>query len=162
MRVGIMADTHDRVPAIAELVARMIAGGASLLMHAGDHCSPFSLTPVNDANIPMLGVFGRNDGDPEGLTAVAAQGVGTELYESPHSFEVSGKQILIVHDIGEVHQRSLDKHQFVFHGSSHQVEMKSRGDTLILNPGEACGWLYGSCTAALVDLQTREVEIIKL
>jgi uncharacterized protein len=42
------------------------------------------------------------------------------------------------------------------------VEMKSRGDTLILNPGEACGWLYGSCTAALVDLDTREVEIIKL
>ncbi len=162
MRVGILADTHDRVPAIAELVARLVEGGASLLMHAGDHCSPFSLVPVNDANIPMLGVFGRNDGDPEALAAVAAQGVGTELYESPHSFEVSGQQILIVHDIGEVHQRSLDKHQFVFHGNSHQAEMKTRGDTLILNPGEACGWLYGACTAALVDLQTREVEIIKL
>ena len=162
MRVGILADTHDRVPAIGELVAKMIAGGASLLMHAGDHCSPFSLMPVNEANIPMLGVFGRNDGDPEGLAAVAAQGVGTELYESPHSFEVGGKQILIVHDIGEVHQRSLDNHDFVFHGNSHQVEMKTRGNTLILNPGEACGWLYGSCTAALVDLQTKEVEIIKL
>ncbi|HEV2644011.1 MAG TPA: metallophosphoesterase family protein [Candidatus Elarobacter sp.] len=162
MRVGILADTHDRVPAIAELVNRLVAGGASLLMHAGDHCSPFSLAPVNDSNIPMLGVFGRNDGDPEGLNAMAAHGVGTELYESPHSFEVAGKQILIVHDIGDVHQRSLDKHQFVFHGSSHKVEMTTRGDTLVLNPGEGCGWLYGSCTAALVDLDTREVEIIKL
>lgn len=162
MRVGILADTHDRVPAIAELVARMIAGGASLLMHAGDHCSPFSLVPVNDANVPMLGVFGRNDGDIAGLSAVAAQGVGTELYESPHSFEVSGKQIMIVHDIGEVNQRSLAHHHFVFHGSSHQVEMKTRGDTLLLNPGEACGWLYGACTAALVDLETKAVEILKL
>lgn len=162
MRVGILSDTHDRVPAIAELVQRLISGGASLLMHAGDHCSPFSLMPVNDANIPMLGVFGRNDGDPEGLAAVAAQGVGTELYESPHSFEVSGKQILLVHDLGDISHRSVEQHQFVIHGSTHQVEMKTRGETLLLNPGEACGWIYGSCTAALLDLDTREVEIIKL
>lgn len=162
MRVGILSDTHDRVPAIAELVQRLIAGGASLLMHAGDHCSPFSLAPVNDANIPMLGVFGRNDGDPEGLGAAAAQGVGTELYESPHSFEVAGKQILLVHDLGDISHRSVEQHQFVIHGSTHQVEMKTRGETLLLNPGEACGWIYGSCTAALLDLDTREVEIIKL
>ena len=162
MRVGILSDTHDRVPAIAELVQRLIGGGASLLMHAGDQCSPFSLAPVNDANIPMLGVFGRNDGDPEGLAAVAAQGVGTELYESPHSFEVSGKQILLVHDLGDISHRSVEQHQFVIHGSTHQVEMKTRGETLLLNPGEACGWIYGSCTAALLDLDTREVEIIKL
>ena len=162
MRVGILSDTHDRVPAIAELVQRLVAGGASLLMHAGDYCSPFALTPVNDANVPLLGVFGRNDGDHEGLAAVAAQGVGTELYESPHSFEVAGKQILIVHDLVDVSHRSVEQHQFVFHGSTHQVEMKTRGDTLLLNPGEACGWLYGSCTAALLDLETREVEIIKL
>jgi putative phosphoesterase len=162
MRVGILSDTHDRVPAIAELVQRLVAGGASLLMHAGDYCSPFALAPVNEASIPLLGVFGRNDGDPEGLAAVAAQGVGTELYESPHSFEVGGKQILIVHDLADISHRSVEQHQFVFHGSTHQVEMKTRGDTLLLNPGEACGWLYGSCTAALLDLDTREVEIIKL
>jgi predicted phosphodiesterase len=42
------------------------------------------------------------------------------------------------------------------------VEVSTRGDTLIVNPGEACGWLYGACTAALVDLETRQVDIIKL
>lgn len=162
MRIGIIADTHDRVPAVHDLVTRMVAGGASLIMHAGDHCSPFSLAPINDANVPMLGVFGRNDGDPQGLSAKASQGVGTELYESPHSFELSGKQIMIVHDLGEVSQHSIEQHHFVFHGCSHQVEMKTRGDTLLLNPGEACGWIYGSCTAAIVDLVTRQVEILKL
>lgn len=162
MRIGIMADSHDRVPAIDELVRRMLSGGVSLIMHAGDHCSPFSLAPINSAQIPMLGVFGRNDGDPEGLSAAASHGVGAELYESPHSFEVSGKQILIVHDLGEITHRSVEQHQFVFHGCSHQVEMKTRGDTLLLNPGEACGWIHGSCTAAIVDLDTRAVEILKL
>jgi len=162
MRIGLLADTHDRVPAIAELVQRLVAGGASVIMHAGDHCSPFSLAPVNEANVPLLGVFGRNDGDPEGLQAMAGTGVGIELYESPHSFEVAGKQILLLHELADAHDRSVEHHQFVIHGATHQVEMRSRGGTLLVNPGEACGWLYGSCTAALLDLDTAEVEIIKL
>lgn len=162
MRVGIMADSHDRVPAIAELVQRMVQGGASLIMHAGDYCSPFALAPFHQANVPLLGVFGRNDGDPEGLRAFAAHGMGTELYESPHSFEVGGEQILIVHDIGDITHRSIEQHQVVIHGATHQAEMKTRGNTLIVNPGEACGWLHGACTAALLDLETKAVEIIKL
>ena len=162
MKVGLLADTHDRLPAIAELLQVMISKGVSLVMHAGDYCSPFSLDPFNDMNIALLGIFGRNDGDQEGLNATAAKGLGMELYESPHSFEVSGQRILIVHDIGEVNRRSIDSHKFVVHGFTHKQETITRGDTLIINPGEACGWLTGSCTGAILDLDTREVEIVKL
>lgn len=163
MRVGLLADGHDRVPAIDELIRMMIDRGASLLMHAGDYCSPFSLEPLQDSNIPLLGVFGRNDGDHEGLSAYAsALGVGAELYESPHSFELAGNSILLVHDIGEVNQRSIEKHQFVIHGCSHQAEMKTRGETMLVNPGEACGWMFGSCTGAILDFKTKEVEFLKL
>ena len=162
MRVGLLSDTHDRLPAIAELLKRLAAKGVGLVMHAGDYCSPFALTPFHDANMALLGVFGRNDGDREGLKAFAGKGMGTELYESPHSFDVGGHRILLVHDIGEVHQRSLDAHEFVIHGHTHQQEMKTRGDALILNPGEACGWLTGSPTAAILDLDTKRVEVLKL
>lgn len=163
MRVGILADTHDRIPAIEALVNMMIERGASIIMHAGDYCSPFSLEPFQQVNIPLLGVFGRNDGDRAGLTAYAASlGVGAELYDSPHSFDVNGKQVLIVHDIGEVNQRSLEKHDFVIHGCTHVPEIKSHGNTVLINPGEACGWVHGSCTGALLDFRTNEVEILKL
>ena len=40
--------------------------------------------------------------------------------------------------------------------------MKTRGDTLIVNPGEACGWMHGSPTAAILDLDTKRAEFIKL
>lgn len=162
MRIGLMADSHDRVPAVADLVRRMINAGAGMILHAGDYCSPFSLQPFFDAAIPVAGVFGRNDGDHEGLQAHAAQGMGIELFESPHSVQVDRHRILLVHDLGEVHQRSLEAHRFVVHGCSHHVGMKTRGETLLVNPGEACGWLYGSCTGAILDLETRAVEILKL
>jgi predicted phosphodiesterase len=33
---------------------------------------------------------------------------------------------------------------------------------LIVNPGEACGWLYGTPSAAIIDLDTKAVEVIRL
>src|SRR5687767_14648711 len=125
MRIGLISDTHDRVPAIRALVEKMMAGGASLIMHAGDYCSPFSLQPFQDLSVPVLGVFGRNDGDRDALLAAAGSGFGAvELYESPHSFDLGGKSVLLIHDIADVHQRSIDGHQVVVHGFSHVPEMK--------------------------------------
>ena len=72
MLIGLMADSHDRVPAIRELLERMIERGVGMVLHAGDYCSPFSLSPFLELNIPFAGVFGRNDGDREGLKAFAA------------------------------------------------------------------------------------------
>lgn len=162
MKVGLMADSHDRLPAIRELLDMMVERGVSLVMHAGDYCSPFSLEPYNEKNIALLGIFGRNDGDPEGLKATAARGVGMELYESPHSFEVAGQRVLLVHDLGEVNRRSIESHKYVVHGFTHKQEMSTRGGTLVINPGESCGWLTGTCTAAVLDLDTGEVEILTI
>jgi putative phosphoesterase len=162
MLVGLLGDTHDRLPAITELVRRMVDAGAGMILHVGDYSSPFSLAPIHDANIPLAGVFGRNDGDREGLRAYAAKGVGTELYESPHSVEVGGQRILLVHDVGEVGRLSVHAHAIIVHGCSHVQEMKTRGDALMINPGEGCGWLFGAPSAALLDLDTKRVEFIKL
>jgi hypothetical protein len=96
MRLGLLADTHDRLPAIDALVREMLTRGVGLVLHAGDFCAPFALKPLLEHNVAMAGVFGRNDGDHEGLKAYAAAGFGIELFESPHSIEVSGKHILLV------------------------------------------------------------------
>lgn len=162
MKIGVMSDTHDRVPAIADFLDRFAAKGATMVMHAGDFCSPFSLAPFHQRGIALLGVFGRNDGDRETLSAYAARGMGTEIYESPHSFEVAGKRILLVHDLGEVNARSIDSHDVVIHGCSHLQGQKKVGSTLLINPGEACGWIHGKCTAAILDTETTEVENITL
>jgi putative phosphoesterase len=162
MRVGLIADTHDRVPAVAELVKEMQAAGVGMILHAGDYCSPFSLKPFEDAQVSLAGVFGRNDGDTQGLVSRAQSAFGAELFESPHSFEIGGRRILLVHDIGDVQKRSVTSHDIVIHGSTHQQEMKTRGETLIVNPGEACGWLYGTPSAAVLDLDSRRVEFLNL
>ena len=162
MRIGVVADTHDRVPAIADLLQRFAEKGVSMVMHAGDYCSPFSLSPFHQSGMALLGVFGRNDGDRETLAAYAARGMGTEIYESPHSFDVGGKRVLLVHDIAEVSPRSIESHNFVIHGSSHLQSEKKVGSTIVINPGEACGWIHGKCTAMILNTDSGEVENITL
>jgi len=163
MLIGLMADSHDRVPAIRELLERMTERGAGMVLHAGDYCSPFSLAPFLEMSIPFAGVFGRNDGDREGLRAFAAKGVGIEMYESPHSMEIGGRRILVVHDLGEVAERSLENHEIIVHGFTHKQEIRElTGGATIVNPGEACGWLHGVPAAAILDLESKDVEFISL
>lgn len=127
MKIGLLADTHDRIPAITELLRRFQEAGVTMVMHAGDFSAPFALRPFREASLPLVGVFGRNDGDREGLLAAAASlPAGGELFESPHSFDVGGRSVLLVHDVTDVLTRSLDSHAIVVHGSSHQAESCAR------------------------------------
>ncbi len=162
MLVGLLADTHDRLPAMAALLARFQERGVGLVLHAGDFCAPFALAPFREAGVALAGVFGRKDGDREGLRAAAQQGMGHELFDGPHSLVIAEQKILLVHDIGDVAERSVLAHQVVIHGFTHRQEMKTRGDTLIVNPGEACGWLHGTPGAAILDLDTKQVQFITL
>jgi uncharacterized protein len=162
MIVGLLSDTHDRLPAIDALLRYMQKRGVGMILHAGDFCAPFALKPFIEHNITMVGVFGRNDGDPEGIRAFAQQGMGLELFESPHSFELGGQRILLVHDLVDASPRSIEGHGVVVHGFTHREEMMIRGDTLIVNPGEGCGWLHGEPGGAILDLDTKDVHFFKL
>jgi len=126
MLVGLMSDTHDRIPAIAELLRQMTDRGVGMVLHAGDFCSPFALKPFQDANVALAGVFGRNDGDPEGLKAFAEQGMGHELFESPHSLTIGEHKILLVHDIGDVAARSINAHNAVHEDARRLADHQPR------------------------------------
>ena len=162
MKVGLMADSHDRIPAVAEFLRQMQEAGVSMVLHAGDYVSPLVFKPFEESHVALVGVFGKNDGDHQGLLSRAQAGLGLEIFESPHSFEVSGHQILLVHDLGDVQKRSVTKHSIVVHGFTHQQSMKTQGEALVVNPGEACGWLYGTPGAAILDLDTKKVQFLNL
>jgi predicted phosphodiesterase len=61
-----------------------------------------------------------------------------------------------------VRTRSLKAHRIVIHGATHEYQVRTLGDTLLINPGETCGWLTGNCTGVILDLETQAVERIDL
>jgi len=49
----------------------------------------------------------------------------------------------------------------IIYGHTHEIDVR-KGPPLIINPGEAGGWLRDKCTIALLELETMAVEVIEL
>ncbi len=158
--IGIISDTHDNRHTIVRAVTLFNQSHVSLVVHAGDLIAPFTALDFKLLNCPMEMVFGNNDGERIGLSN-SFKNLGT-LLPGPRSFSFQDKKFLLMHEAGcldeVMHAAMLD---VVIYGHTHEVDVR-KGRTLIINPGEAGGWLTGKATAALLDLKTMEVKVISL
>ena len=158
--VGIIADTHDNRTAIQKAVALFNQRGTGLVIHAGDMISPFCRLDFEDLVCSMQLVFGNNDGERIGLHA-AFQSKGT-IQNGPHFFEYEGKRFLVIHEDECVDRfQSLNSIDVVVYGHTHVPDIRM-GPPLVINPGEAGGWVNGRSTVAVLDLKTMQAEIISI
>ena len=158
--VGIIADTHDNRPAIQKAVALFNQRGTGLVIHAGDIISPFCILDFAALACPMQIVFGNNDGERIGLHN-AFQTKGT-IQSGPRVFEYEGKHFLLMHEDGCVDRlQDLKSIDVVVYGHTHVPDVQP-GPPLIINPGEAGGWLKQRSTVAVLDLQTMRAEIVDI
>jgi putative phosphoesterase len=162
MRIAVLSDTHDNLPALERAVALLGEVRPALVLHAGDFISPFTarvLRPLSEHGIEFAGIFGNNDGERFGLRA--AYGDIGPIHEDPHGFEVAGRRVLMTHR--EVLVDALaesGRYDIVVYGHTHRVDVRT-STCLVLNPGEACGWLTGRCTLAILDPEAMSAEIVE-
>jgi hypothetical protein len=109
----------------------------------------------------LIGVFGNNDGEKDGLTSKITS-IGGELHTSPYSFTYAGKKILLLHDPAKLKKMDISSFQIIVYGHTHKEEIKKENSKLFVNPGECGGWLTGRSTVALVNLETMEVRVYEL
>lgn len=159
--IGILSDTHDNLNAVGRAVRLFNDAGCSLVVHAGDFVAPFTAGALHELAAPVKAVFGNCDGERSGL-ARAFDGLG-ELQDAPHFFTHAGLRFLVCHLDGPV-DRYLREHpcDVLVFGHTHKSLVEKRGTALLINPGEAGGWLSGRCTAALLDPGSLEATIIPL
>jgi len=162
--VGVLSDSHDNLAMISKAVERLRSAGVSEVIHAGDIISPFALRRFS--GLKLFGVFGNNDGDRLLLAKVASE-MGFVLTEQPLVVEIDGYRLAVIHGIqGAERTRAFayslarsEDFDVVIYGHLHRTEVKKVGDSLVVNPGELCGYLSGQATIALVDLEERVARI---
>jgi putative phosphoesterase len=158
--VGIIADTHDNRPAIRKAVDVFNHRGVGLVVHAGDMISPFTILDFKQLHCPMEIVFGNNDGERVGLAAAFRE--NAKLLPGPREFTFGGRRFLLMHEDGCVAAAAQsDAVDIIVYGHTHDIDVR-QGPPLVINPGEAGGWLRGRSTVAIVDLTSLEVDIIDL
>jgi putative phosphoesterase len=156
MLVGVLADTHDNLPKVARVLQAFRERGVAYMLHAGDFVAPFTLRALVASGLPLVGVFGNNDGERAGLAAVCPT-----IHPGPFRLELAHRTILLAHDPGSVVVGEHPGVDVVICGHTHEPRLES-GPPMRLNPGEVSGWLTGRCSAALLDLAEMKAEMLDL
>jgi len=165
MLIGLMADTHDNLPLVDRAVERFNEENVELVLHAGDYVAGFVIPRFVELKAKLIGVFGNNDGDHELLRKRFSENKRLELRGNFAEITSGGLKIALLHG-GDVELLEAlinqDSYDVVVHGHTHIHEIRRRGKTLVVNPGEVCGYLTGKSTLALLDTVKREAKIIEL
>jgi len=156
--IGLMADSHDNLVAIRKAVEIFNQLSCSLVVHAGDIIAPFAAQELGNLRCPVKAVFGNCDGEKEGLVQVFKE-IG-EIAPAPMRFKQGNLRFLISHYPVDG-PGSQDTDVLVF-GHTHRSEVNRNGNLLVVNPGEAGGWLKGVCTVAILNPETLVVDVIIL
>jgi len=114
LKIFVLADTHDKLPANLE----SLATGADEIWHLGDVCDPAILQTIESFGPPVIIVRGNCDGNPEWPITV--------------NLNRNGLRFLLVHippDDGP------DNADVVLHGHTHVPRNEVWSGVRFLNPG---------------------------
>jgi len=165
MLIGIISDTHDRLPMVEKAVKKLNEENVDLVLHAGDYVAPFVIPKFKELNAKLIGVFGNNDGDHELLKKRFSEYKNLEMHGNFAKIVVDDFKIALLHGTEEELLKALVESEgfdAVVHGHAHKAEVYRKGKTLVVNPGELCGYLTGNSTIALLDTVKREAKILQL
>lgn len=159
MLIGIIADTHDNQPMTKKAIELFNDRKADYMIHAGDFTSPFTVKLFKELKCEYVGIFGNNDGDK----LLLEERSGGNIKNTPLMLTLKEKKIVVIHEHHIVDALAHSGHfDLVIYGHTHEPLIKRVRNTLVINPGEVSGWLYGRSTAAMLDLDKMEAEIVEL
>lgn len=162
MRIGLVSDTHDHRIRIRQAVALLNRAGVDLVVHAGDWCSPFAVRDFTALEAPLHGITGNNDGDVLALARDMAE-IGAWIETQWWETDVGGRRLLVMHEPRGVDDVATSaSYDLIVYGHTHQRDERRFGDTLIVNPGEVCGWLGELGSLAIYDTDAHDVEFYDL
>lgn len=159
MKVGVISDTHDRLPTFRRAVAMFERLEVGAILHAGDYIAPFSakLIAPDVIKTPVYCIYGNNDGEKRGLKETLPQ-----IVEGPLKITIAGRKIVMHHWISWLKPADYADAEVIITGHTHEVVNETRQGKLFLNPGECCGWLTDRCTVALLDLERLTADIVEV
>ena len=114
LRIFVLADTHNRLPANIDA----LAAGADEIWHLGDVCAPSILETLENVGPPITIVRGNCDSNLE--------------WPLVADLERNGVRLRLVHIPPERAPENID---VVLHGHTHVPRNERLGGVLFLNPG---------------------------
>jgi hypothetical protein len=161
LQIGILADSHDCLPRIKDVIDRLNSEPIELVLHAGDYSAPFVTDYYKALKPRMIGVFGNNDAEKIKLRDRFAE-AGHEIRGRFADVRADNLRIALTHGDEDDLLRSLTScggYDVVVFGHTHQARIVEEEQTLVINPGEICGYLTGKSTFAVLNTPERKARL---
>jgi putative phosphoesterase len=157
MQLGVLSDTHDRLPTMQAALRAFQQRGITTVLHPGDIVAPFAAKLLATWSGTLHVIYGNNDGERHGLKEVLPQ-----IQDGPLHLQIGGRRILLHHALEWCRPPDIAAADIVVTGHSHEPRIERRDGRLFVNPGECCGWVTGRATVAVIDLDACEAELIEV
>ncbi len=155
MRFVALSDTHDNLAALQDLFDMLKKERFEFVVHAGDIIAPFTLREFKNLGKKMYIAFGNNDGEKGLITDICRENnweLG-DIVEFPGGVVYHGTDVRITNVLKKIPG-------ILVIGHTHEPKVENLGKTIVLNPGEVCGYLTGKRTFAIVE--DSDVSIIEI
>lgn len=158
MRLGILADTHDKIERTRRAVELLTAAGADAFAHCGDFVNPQMLRYLTAR--PLYFVFGNNDCDTVRDLQLIANELGQTCLGWGGEITLDDKRIALVHGhlTSDLKPLLAAEPDYLLSGHSHLFADTRVGKTRRINPGA----LHRAATfsVAILDLPTDELQFL--
>ena len=154
MLIGVVSDTHNNLKNIDKIISLFNKENISLVIHTGDIANAKSMEKFSRLNCKLIGVFGNNDRNEEGIKETATKH-NFQFTEPPKSLNLCDRNIAIFHE-PELIDEFLSNNKeidIVIHGHTHRYRQEVLNDVLYFNPGESAGMVEGSNAIGVINLK---------
>lgn len=163
MKIGIISDSHDHHANALKAVEIFKNEQVQYILHAGDIVSPFTAKAFGEVkNARFIAVFGNNDGEKSVLKSTI-ESFGGEIHRDPYRGKIAGKKIFMTHKPGILDEAIAGgKYDLIVYGHTHFRDIRTVGETLIINPGESTDWLSGKGRLIILDTESSKITEMEL
>ncbi|MEE9410646.1 MAG: metallophosphoesterase [Candidatus Heimdallarchaeota archaeon] len=163
MKIGIMSDSHDNLNNIKKAIQIFTENIVESVIHAGDLISPFCIPPFKSFKGRFYLCSGNNLGDTELIQEKILE--YGEFFIDMGEFDLDNKKFALYHGTNTLITNALlgsQKYDYVVIGHTHKTEVKEIEKTILINPGETFGDLYGTASVAILDTVDSSIKFHEL
>jgi hypothetical protein len=159
MRVGVLSDTHGRLPIAKEAMKILTGARCGYFIHCGD----VGGTDILDllAGLESAFVFGNTDYERDEMERYATS-IGVRCLKGGGVVEIGGKKLAVTHgdDAEMLRELLAGKPDYLFTGHTHVAKDVRQGKTRWINPGALHRAAVKS--AAVLDLEKDSLEFLEV
>lgn len=165
MKIAVISDIHDNFHNLFLFFKEIKKHRIEKILFLGDFMNNGIAKVLASCEVPVVSIFGNNDGDKVAITKTALSkrsnlSVGFDTFDF---LEIDSRKIFITHYpiLAKPMAKSGD-FDAVFYGHNHLKNIEIINSCIVVNPGELSAHKTGVASFAIYDTKSNYVEIVDI